>query len=152
VLYHYTSAKLLEKIIASGKLRPSGEFGWRLLWASSSEEIIDPTFAHPYEDHIARFTLDIDDFVPWTKVRSRFRSAKLRRALAMEEVCRFKWGSRVVESWHVRAAALPASRWLHIETQNRTWRSYHTSESWRRIQEGDALADEYFRQRPKEDD
>ena len=35
MLYHYTSAELLEKIIASRKLRPSGVRGWRLLWATS---------------------------------------------------------------------------------------------------------------------
>ena len=38
MLYHYTSAKLLEKIIASGKLRPSDARGWRLLWATSARD------------------------------------------------------------------------------------------------------------------
>jgi hypothetical protein len=127
LLYHYTSVTLLRKILASGKLLPSGTLGWRLLWATSSSTI-DPTATCVREPIVARFTLRSCDFKPWSIVRSRFRQEKLELAEEMEQrVAHFVDPDR----WYVRYTALPADRWLRIDTRDQRWQPY-VSGSWRR--------------------
>jgi hypothetical protein len=92
MLYHYTSAKLLEEIIASGKLRPSGANGWRLLWATSAPTI-DLTSTYHHEPIVARFNLHSCDFEPWTDVRSRYQQKEMqKKAKRMERIVRKTYG------------------------------------------------------------
>jgi hypothetical protein len=126
MLYHYTSAKLLEKIIASGKLRPSDARGWRLLWATSAETI-DLTSAYCHEPIVARFTLHSRDFEPWMDVRSRYQQKKRKRAELMEQVALKTFGVVRPQDWYVRAAALPADRWLRIDVRDQRWAPYISS-------------------------
>ena len=129
MLYHYTSAKLLEKIIASGKLLPADEDGWGLLWATSAPTI-DLTAFYAEEPLVARFTLHDCDFEPWTDVRSRYPRKKLLRAKRMERNTLKRYGMRHLD-WYVRPTALPAGRWLRIDTRDQHWHPY-VSNSWRK--------------------
>jgi len=107
LLYHYTSATLLEKIIASGKLRPSGVGGWRLLWATSASTV-DRTASCTHEPIVARFTLHDCDFEPWTIVRSRYRQEKYRKeAESMEQRIAGFYAIYGVDpqDWYVRYAS-----------------------------------------------
>jgi hypothetical protein len=128
MLYHFTSARLLEKIIADGKLRPSDAHGWRLLWATSAETI-DLTSAYHHEPIVARFTLHSRDFEPWTDVRSRYQQKKRKRAELMERVVREAYRVVNPKDWFVRAAALPADRWLRIDVRDQRWAPY-VSKTW----------------------
>lgn len=132
MLYHYTSAKLLEKIIGSRKLRPSGVRGWRLLWATAVPTV-DLTSAYHHEPIIARFTLHSCDFEPWTEVRARYQQEEMReRAERMEQRALNEYGGYGTrpENWFVRYASLPADRWLRIDTRDQRWQPYGSS-TWR---------------------
>ena len=128
MLYHYTSAKLLEKIIASGKLRPSNVHKWRLLWATSLSTV-DLMSAYHHEPIIARFTLHSCDFEPWTDVRSRYQQEESREAAErMEQRMLKKHGEfGGPQNWYVRYAALSADRWLRIDTRDQRWQPYGSS-------------------------
>jgi hypothetical protein len=126
LLYHYTSAKLLEKIVASGKLLPSDANGWGLLWATSAPTI-DLTSQYLYETVVARFTLSNSDFEPWEEVRFRFSIKKRKRAEQMSKNVRIVNPS----DWWVRRAPLPAARWLRIDVRDQRWRPYG-SKTWQK--------------------
>lgn len=115
MLYHYTSVRLLEKIIAEGRLRPSNARGWRLLW-TTSVETPDPTASFVREDRVARFTLDRRDFEPWIDVRSRYQQEEMREMAERIEHRVRLWHDANPENLYVRYAALPAERWLRIDT------------------------------------
>jgi hypothetical protein len=147
MLYHYTSAKLLEQIIANGKLRPSDTNGWRLLWATSAPTI-DLTASYSNEPIVARFTLYSCDFEPWTDVRSRYQQKEMREhAYAMEQrVLKNGWAR--LQDWYVRYASLSADRWLRIDTRDQQWQPYASS-TWNigdepETRDDDAYADYRF--------
>ena len=154
MLYHYTSATLLEKIITSGKLRPSNVCGWRLLWATSASTI-DPTASCAREPIVARFTLHNCDFEAWTSVRSRYQQEELKKLVERME-------QRVVadgvapKNWYVRYASLSVDRWIRIDTCDQRWQPY-VSKAWATNWEphqvdDDALADYRYRHQTEEEE
>jgi hypothetical protein len=122
MLYHYTSARLLEKIIASGKLLPAHAPGGRLLWATSAQTI-ELISRYHYEPVVARFTLHSCDFEPWTDVRSRFQQEEMREEAEWMVQDAPKFGSHHT-NWYVRFSPLPADRWLRIDIRDQRWHPY----------------------------
>ncbi len=130
MLYHFTSARLLEEIIASGRLMPSDDYGWNLLWATEAQTTDIVASRYHYEPVVARFTLDPADFEPWDDLRLRFKKKRRARAERMTRSV-LKRGLLNPTKWYVRRDPLPKERWLRIDVRDQRWQPY-ASETWRR--------------------
>jgi hypothetical protein len=120
-VYHYTSAKQLEAIIASGELRPSDAKGLGVLWATTAETI-DLTALYHREPIVARFTLWRDDFEPWGQVRSQFTRKEVKH---LEDIGVMRGASW--QNWYVRAFPLPRRHWRRIDIRDQRWQPYQSA-------------------------
>ncbi|MGF3027912.1 hypothetical protein ACQVP2_34610 [Methylobacterium aquaticum] len=125
VVYHYTDTGRLPWIIKAGELRPGanrigGYPNPDFLWATTSP-VGDRTASASREalrsglTRTVRFVLSAEDFIPWPQILGGYPAWTPDHIMRLEKAAA---GLSSPTTWRCRAAALPRSAWLGIETRS----------------------------------
>jgi hypothetical protein len=125
-VYHFTDAFRLPWIIASKQLQPGrNQIGGYpdpdFIWATTCEQG-DRTASgmEAYrggEIPLVRFTLDSEDFEPWSSVTERYPQWKTWHVRTLEEAARRNHKETGFSRWRIRAEPLPMSRVVRVEAK-----------------------------------
>ena len=125
-LFHFTDTARLPWILQAGELRPgrnkiSNTADPDFLWATPDING-DRTAAacmqayRSGQTQLVRFTLTLGDFEPWPNIVKRYQQWTREQIERLEQAARQRGSGP--ERWHCRVDALPAEKWLAIETKS----------------------------------